>query len=359
MNKEKQQLCYSNYLDLPTLLKTQVLESRKLGHEAHDEMLFIITHQAYELWFKQILHELYSILELFSTLPLDEKKLHTIAARLQRIIKIQFLLNQQISIIETMTSLDFLDFRDYLIPASGFQSIQFREIELRLGLSHHLSSSSYGGFTEDDKTYLKKVGQQVSLFELLDAWLTRMPFLEFGEFSFWGSYEKAVKIMLDNDKSIIENNPLLSTSEKNQQLRELETTRQSFSCLFDKSLYQQYKQDGHFKLTHNATLAALFIQLYRDEPLLQLPFKILNQLMDVDAQLTTWRSNHYLMVQRMLGTKIGTGGSSGHEYLKSTISSKRIYADLFNLSTFLIPRSKLPILPEQLVRNLGFYQPRH
>ncbi len=359
MNKEKQQLCYSNYLKLPTLLNTQEPESCKHGDEAHDEMLFIITHQAYELWFKQILHELYSVLELFSALPLDEKKLHTIAARLQRIIKIQFVLNQQISIIETMTSLDFLDFRDFLIPASGFQSIQFREIELRLGLSHHSSSSTYGRFTDDDKTYLEKVGQQVSLFELLDTWLARMPFLEFREFSFWDSYGKAVKIMLDNDKSIIENNPLLSSSEKNQQQKELETTRQSFNCLFDKNLYEQYKQDGHFKLTHNATLAALFILLYRDEPLLQLPFKILNQLMDIDAQLTTWRSNHYLMVQRMLGTKIGTGGSSGHEYLKSTISSKRIYADLFNLSTYLIPRSKLPALPESLVRNLGLYQQRH
>lgn len=359
MNKEKQPLCYSGYLKLPTLLSTQVLESAKHGHESHDEMLFIITHQAYELWFKQILHELYSVLEIFSALPLDEKKLHTIAARLQRIIKIQFVINQQISILETMTSLDFLDFRDFLIPASGFQSIQFREIELRLGLSHHLTNCTYGRFTDEDKTYLEKVAQQVSLFELLDAWLARMPFLEFQEFSFWDSYGTAVKIMLDNDGSIIENNPFLSSSEKNQQLQELETTRQSFNCLFDENLYEQYKQEGHFKLSHNATLAALFIRLYRDEPLLQLPFKVLNKLMDIDAQLTTWRSNHYLMVQRMLGTKIGTGGSSGHEYLKSTISSKRIYADLFNLSTYLIPRSKLPVLPESLVRNLGFYQQRH
>ena len=359
MNKEKQQLCYSDYLKLPILLDTQVPESGKHGHEAHDEMLFIITHQAYELWFKQILHELCSILALFSALPLDEKKLYTISARLQRIIKIQHVINQQISILETMTPLDFLDFRDYLIPASGFQSIQFREIELRLGLSHHLSSCTYGRFSDDDKTYLEKVAEQVSLFELLDAWLARTPFLEFRDFSFWDSYGAAVKTMLDNDANIIGNNPLLNASERNQQLQDLEMTRQSFNCLFDESLYQQYKQDGHFKFTHNATLAALFIQLYRDEPLLQLPFKVLNQLMDIDAQLTTWRSNHYLMVQRMLGTKIGTGGSSGHEYLKSTINSKRIYADLFNLSTYLIPRSKLPKLPESLIHSLGFYQERY
>jgi len=359
MNKDKKPLCYSDYLNLPTLLTTQAPESHKQGHEAHDEMLFIITHQAYELWFKQILHELHSVLELFSAIPLDEKKLHAIAARLRRIIKIQFVINQQISILETMTPLDFLDFRDFLIPASGFQSIQFREIELRLGLSHHLSSCSYGRFTAEDKAYLEKVARQISLFERLEAWLERTPFLEFQAFSFWDSYGSAVKIMLENDGRIIKHNPLLSASEKNQQLQELEATRQSFDCLFDASLYDQHKQAGLFKLSHNATLAALFIQLYRDEPLLQLPFKVLNQLMDIDAQLTTWRSNHYLMVQRMLGTKIGTGGSSGQEYLKSTIRSKRIYADLFNLSTYLIPRSKLPALPDTLVRNLGFYLERH
>lgn len=359
MNKEKQQLYYSNYLKLSALLNSQEPESNKHGHPAHDEMLFIITHQAYELWFKQILHELNSVLKLFSALPLDEKKLHTISSRLTRIIKIQQVINQQISILETMTPLDFLDFRDYLIPASGFQSIQFREIELRLGLSHHLTSVTYGRFTEGDKAYLEKVTHQASLFELLDAWLARTPFLEFQEFSFWDSYSSAVKIMLENDHRIVENNTMLSVTERKQQLKELETTQQSFNCLFDESLYEQFKQEGHFKLSHKATLSALFIQLYRDEPLLQLPFKVLNQLMDIDAQLTTWRNNHFLMVQRMLGTKIGTGGSSGHEYLRSTISSKRIYADLFNLSTYLIPRSKLPKLPESLVRSLGFCQERH
>lgn len=359
MNSQKNQLCYGDYLQLPVLLKTQKPESAKHGQEAHDEMLFIITHQAYELWFKQILYELRSVLDLFSASPLDEKKLNTVSARLGRIIKIQSVINQQIGILETMTPLDFLDFRDYLIPASGFQSVQFREIELRLGLSHHLSSCSYGRFNPEDKAYLEQVASQVSLFELLDAWLDRTPFLEFQDFSFWDSYGDAVSTMLHNDADIIEKNPVLNSDEKKQQLEELDKTKQSFACLFNEGLYHQHQLEGHFKLSHKATLAALFILLYRDEPLLQLPFKVLNQLMDIDAHLTSWRSNHALMVQRMLGSKIGTGGSSGHEYLKSTITGKRVYSDLFNLSTFLIPRSKLPHLPESLVHNLGFYKPRH
>jgi tryptophan 2,3-dioxygenase len=359
MNKPAKPLYYGDYLKLNSLLNAQNPESGRYGKEAHDEMLFIITHQTYELWFKQILHELLSVLELFSAIPLDEKRLHVIAARLDRIIRIQQVINQQIGILETMTPLDFLDFRNFLVPASGFQSRQFREIELRLGLSHHLKNASFGRFTEEDRSYLERTARQISLFERVDDWLARTPFLEFEDFSFWNSYRIAVEKMLAGDAEIIRNNPLLSDEEKNQQSVELEATRQSFACLFDPRLYEQYRQEGRFQLSHKATLAALFIQLYRDEPLLQLPFRLLTRLMDIDEQLTHWRSSHALMAQRMLGTKIGTGGSSGHDYLKSTISGKRLFADLFNLSTYLIPRSQLPALPESLQRNLGFQQERH
>lgn len=359
MNNPAKPLYYGDYLKLSSLLNAQFPESGRYGRETHDEMLFIITHQTYELWFKQILHELLSILELFSAVPLDEKKLHVIAARLDRIIRIQQVINQQIGILETMTPLDFLDFRNFLVPASGFQSRQFREIELRLGLSHHLKNFGFGRFTEEDRRHLERVAGQLSLFERVDAWLARTPFLEFEDFSFWHSYRVAVENMLAGDADIIGNNPLLSEPEKAQQLVELEATRQSFICLFDPQLFEQHRQQGNFQLSHKATLAALFIQLYRDEPLLQQPFRVLTRLMDLDEQLTHWRSSHALMAQRMLGSKIGTGGSSGHDYLRSTVSGKRLFADLFNLSTYLIPRSQLPALPESLQRNLGFQQERH
>lgn len=359
MSDRTKPLYYADYLNLSLLLNAQTPESGKFGKEAHDEMLFIITHQTYELWFKQILHELRSVLELFSAMPLDERRLHIIAVRLDRIVHIQHVINQQIGILETMTPLDFLDFRNVLIPASGFQSRQFREIELRLGLSHHLSNFNFGRFTPEDCAYLERVAEQPSLFDHVEAWLSRTPFLESEGFSFWNSYRRTVDKMLDSDAEIIRTNPLLSDKEKRQQLADHASTRQSFACLFDRQLYEQYQKQGSFQLTHKATLAALFIQLYRDEPLLQLPFRVLTRLMDVDEQLTHWRSSHALMVQRMLGSKIGTGGSSGHEYLKSTISDKRIFADLFNLSTYLVPRSLLPALPESLRRNLGFHQERH
>jgi tryptophan 2,3-dioxygenase len=101
-------------------------------------------------------------------------------------------------------------------------------------------------------------------------------------------------------------------------------------------------------------LAAVFINLYRDEPILHLPFRLLMALVQLDELFTTWRYRHVMMVQRMIGSKIGTGGSSGSDYLKSTTENNRFFRDLFNLSTFLLPRSALPALPDSLRAALDF-----
>ncbi len=350
-----QGLYYADYLQLDRLLQAQQPESGKRGGaEAHDEMLFIITHQAYELWFKQILHELKSVLDLFASVPMDERKLGIIVARLERVVAIQKLINQQIGILETMTPLDFLDFRNELIPASGFQSAQFREIELRLGLRARLAPTAFSRLAADDRDRLQRIARETSLFEHIDAWLARTPFLEFEGFNFWESYRQAVAVMLETDRRSILGNPLLSSAETAQQLAELESTRRTFDRLFEPDGFRMLREQGVFQLSQASVLSALFINLYRDEPILHLPFRLLTHLMDLDEQLTAWRSGHALMVQRMLGGKIGTGGTSGHDYLRRTVEKKRIFADLYNLSTFLIPRSALPVLPSRLRRHLGF-----
>ncbi|MGH8549185.1 MAG: tryptophan 2,3-dioxygenase family protein [Methylococcales bacterium] len=358
MKNSDQNLYYADYLRLDSILDAQHPESAKRGRPAHDEILFIITHQAFELWFKQILHELSSIQELFAQVPINEQDLYKIVGRLGRIVRIQKLIHQQFNVLESMTPLDFLDFRDDLTPASGFQSVQFREIELRLGLSPRLKPVNFGRFKESDQDRLERVGQQRSLFELLDAWLLRMPFLKFGDFDFWQTYREAVDQMLIRDSETITDNPFLKGPETTIQLRELEHTRMSFACLFDAEQYREQQLTGNVRLSHASTLAALFIALYREEPLLQLPFELLTRLMDIDEELSSWRSGHAVMVHRMVGRKIGTGGSSGHDYLKATIERQRIFADLFNLSTFLIPRSALPELPETVKRVLDFSSPR-
>ena len=134
MSEETTSVHYINYLALDKVLDAQNPLSGKGKEAAHEEMLFIIIHQTYELWFKQILHEVNSAMELFKADKIDESNLGVVVSRLERVNKIMTTLVGQLDILETMTSLDFLDFRHYLSPASGFQSHQFRKLEVMLGL---------------------------------------------------------------------------------------------------------------------------------------------------------------------------------------------------------------------------------
>ncbi|KAK6620346.1 hypothetical protein RUM44_006747 [Polyplax serrata] len=132
---EESGLLYGEYLQLDKILKAQKLMSEQYRTTVHDEHLFIITHQAYELWFKQILWEVDSVRNLFGfSERVNESKTLEILKRLNRIVLILKLLVDQVMILETMTPLDFMEFRDFLAPASGFQSLQFRLLENKLGV---------------------------------------------------------------------------------------------------------------------------------------------------------------------------------------------------------------------------------
>ena len=135
MNSKSKTVTYQDYLKIPELLSLQHPLSKEAGELAHDEVLFIITHQVYELWFKLILHELDSVLELFHKDVINEQHMGAIVSRFQRIIEIQKILIEQVGVLETMSPADFLEFRDLLAPASGFQSIQFRLLEIKMGLA--------------------------------------------------------------------------------------------------------------------------------------------------------------------------------------------------------------------------------
>ncbi len=360
----KSGIYYGEYLQLDKITNAQELESEKIGKPAHDEMLFIITHQAYELWFKQILFELKSIINFFDDPVVEDKNMGVVLHRLSRIKSIQRVLIQQIDIIETLTPLDFLEFRDLLVPASGFQSIQFKQIEIMLGIEYKNRIAAdreffHSRLKTDDRLKLEQLEEQPNLLELTDHWLERMPFLEFGKFDFWIEYAAAVERMLESDSEIIQNNPTLSDREKQYQLNDLEGTRVRFQSLLDESKFNELRGKGEFRLSHQGFLAALFIHLYRDEPMLYSPCRYLTTLVDIDELFTNWRQRHAVMVQRMLGTKIGTGGSSGHDYLSATTRQNRVFIDLYNLSTFLIPKADRPALPAELRQALGFFFSGH
>jgi tryptophan 2,3-dioxygenase len=350
---------YADYLQLEKLLNCQDTKSGEYGAPAHDEMLFIIVHQAYELWFKQILHEIDSINRIFTSDSVDERSIGIAVSRLHRITEIQKILIEQLRVLETMTPLDFLEFRDYLIPASGFQSFQFRLIENKLGLSdkkriQYNNADYLNTLEENHRKLIMETVKDPSMIELVGRWLERTPFLQYGDFDFWGMYKKAVERMLENDRNIILNNKTLSEGKRNTQLKLLEATRNNFDVLFDADKHNEQIENGERSLSNKATLGALFINLYRDEPLFHMPFMFLNMLVEMDELFTEWRYRHALMVQRMIGAKIGTGGSSGHNYLMATVNKHRVFTDLFNLSTYLIPRSGLPELPEDLIKQLSF-----
>jgi tryptophan 2,3-dioxygenase len=360
MDKLYPPIYYSDYLQLSKLLSSQAPKSDEYLRPAHDEMLFIIVHQVYELWFKLIIHELDSVIKMFREETVDEKNIGVAVSRIGRITEIQKILIDQLRILETMTPLDFLDFRDFLFPASGFQSFQFRLIENKLGLKsenriQYNNADYFNTLSPEHRKIILQSMENISLFELVQKWLERTPFLNYGDFSFWDLYKTTVGQMLEREKQVILENKTLSDRKKENQLRQNEITKEHFEALFNEDKYVDLLRKGDVRLSMKAMLAALFINLYRDEPILHMPFMLLNSILEMDELFTTWRYRHSLMVHRMIGSKLGTGGSSGHNYLTKTVEKHRIFIDLFNLSTYLISRSSLPELPDKLKKELGFY----
>ncbi len=360
--KKQAELDYPSYLRLDRLLGAQERLSAKGGKAAaHDEMLFIIVHQAYELWFKQILFEMDRIQSEFSGRVVNDKSLRMILGGLDRIQCILELLPKQLDILETMTPLDFLDFRSLFRTASGFQSMQFREFEIRLGLRDEdrvmYANKAYTSYlSARDQKFVATLNKKPSLFEQLEQWLARTPFVEMGGYRFWSDYKKAVGEMLDADEKAIGSDKALNKEVRAAEMAKLNVTRQRFDELWN--WFGQKKKPANdglsWRLSGRALQAALFITLYRDQPVLQMPYRIISRLMDIDETLTLWRYRHALMTQRMLGHKMGSGGTSGPDYLLQTAQKQRVFKDFFGLTTFLIPRSRLPELPNAVEAKMGF-----
>lgn len=351
---------YHDYLQIDKLLDAQHLRSEALNEPAHEEMLFIIVHQVYELWFKQIIHELKSLQTLFKQELVDERSIGTAVGRLERVMAIQQLLIEQIRVMETMTPLDFLDFRKHLFPASGFQSYQFRQVEVLLGLpaENRLTYNHkpyHCVFQGPQKEYLEETENEGTLFKSMETWLERTPFLKFGNFNFLEAYHDAVRNMMAREYEAIQRSPLLDEEAKTMRKEILKANEDYIMAVTDPDQHSIMVAEGKLRLSYRATMAALFINLYRDEPILRQPFLFLQRLSEVDENLTAWRTRHAQMVLRMLGRKMGTGGSSGHDYLAATAAKHVIYSDLHNISTLLIPRMDLPVLPEDLKQNLSFF----
>jgi len=238
--EEGRELSYGTYLKVPELLELQ----NGLSAE-HDELLFIVAHQVYELWFKVVLFELEAARD-----RIDSDDMFFALHYLKRVHVIEKLLVEQIDVLETMSPQDFLAFRSQLAPASGFQSVQFREIEFLSGLK--------------EPKYLAR---------------------------------------------------LEATAEEAARLRKR---------LDDPSLNEAF----HHLLQRRGSPTLL--EVFRDRERHGDLFDLCEALLDHDEAFAHWRARHVLMVERQIGGKTGTGGSSGAEYLRTTLG-KRFYPDLWDV----------------------------
>ena len=358
---ENQPMYYGGYLHLDKVLDAQHPVSFEKGNEpAHDEMLFIIIHQAYELWFKQILFELDYAMKVFAQEKINDNSedLNLVRHRLHRVISIMQLLNQQVTILDTMTPLDFLEFRNLLTPSSGFQSKQFRLIEARLGLQidkrhqkDYYKRTNEGGFTKEDYSNITETEAHKNLLQLINDWLERMPFFTN---EYWKQYQSAVPTSVTQHPFWVDYRHIYQTG-----LTEREQNKiHDFDYVFFEQTPAGYTPEQLENLRSNfspaALRAALFIMLYRDFPVFQTSYQILDSLIEIDHLMSNWRHKHLIMVRRMIGMRVGTGNTSGAGYLEGALSKHYVYRDISGLSTYLIERRKLPKLPEELIRNLGF-----
>ncbi|MBS1614479.1 MAG: tryptophan 2,3-dioxygenase [Bacteroidetes bacterium] len=335
---------YSDYLQIDKILSAQQLESDKLGQHAHDEMLFIVIHQTYELWFKQVLFEVSSVIDIMSQPNIQDNSpdLFVVNHRLDRVVKILQVLVDQVTIMETMTPLDFLDFRNMLRPASGFQSIQFKQLEAFLGLrmeNRHGKEYYVSQLRPEDKKRIEEVEKTQPLLSLINNWLERMPFFDTPEY--WQGWEQTGELHPFWQKYADTYAGSLTEGEK-------------FNLDYFKEQLLGVEKKPEWSLSPKARRAALFIMLYRDYPLLQMPYNLMNVLLEIDNTLSAWRYRHMNMVHRMIGTRTGTGGSTGKDYLRGALNSHYIFAEFAGLTSFLIERNKLPKLSPALRTRLGF-----
>ena len=351
---------YHDYLELDKVLEAQTPKSGTQGRKpSSDEMLFIITHQSFELWFKQIHHELDFIQEAFAKPTLADEALSLAHLRLERICSIYELMIAQFDVLMTMTPLDFLDFRDELVPASGFQSVQFRHLDARLGVKDVREEIASGlpALAATKARHMKRLSEEVekpSLAEQMNAWLERFKFINVDQFDFETQYRVAVEDHFAKERAILLKTHADHSEALKAQLASLDRSLAAFHTIFSDESYRELAEKHGFNLSRRGLVAAIFITLYSEQPLLQLPWRFLKTSQKLNTLMSAWKSKHLAMVRMMIGTRMGTGGSTGEIFLKQSLYQKQVFQEMAFLASFLLPRSCIPKLPKPVCEQLRF-----
>ncbi|XP_071840045.1 tryptophan 2,3-dioxygenase-like [Apostichopus japonicus] len=336
--KPQKILVYKDYLQLDNkILNAQDRESGRDGDPPHhDEMFFIIVHQVYELWFKSNIHDLRSVMDSLKNVELV--KLNRVNEKMTRMTSIMKICVDQLHTLETLNPAEFMGFRSYLFPASGFQSYQFRIFENTFGLKHK-SRSEFGRqhYKQDHpKDILKQIDtseEEKTFVDVLESWLAKVFREEPQSKVFWEKFEKGVKGTIEDIKS------------KNKSPEEEQKAVAIWQSVIKKELHDKKIIDGHRKMSFDAWRGALMITYLRNrQEKYAVAHNFLNLVRDADNLLMKWRYHHVQMVHRQIGDKAGTGGTtSGYSYLKSTVGDQyRVFKDLFDFHGFLLEPKHLP-----------------
>ena len=343
---------YADYLQLHELLELQG-DDRNINS---DEMHFIIVHQTFELWFKQVIRELSEARNILGGDHVPEDDIPRAVDHLGRTTEIFRLMANQWTVLETLTPQGFLAFRDGLGSASGFESFQMREFEILLGLDNDDRIggmdplSSFRRMAEGDErsatilARLEDAVSQPSLYESMMNWVERTPIMG----SSYGSKGDA-----ENVRAYIETH-----LEAHRAVCEEAAERSAGWGAGDPSKMAARMAAAHdgavsFLMPEGevsrARAGLLFIESYRELPLLTWPRTLIDAIVELEESIVKWRHSHARMVERIMGRRIGTGGTSGVDYLDAT-SQYRIFKDLWGVRTILVKPEKRPAL-----KNAEFY----
>ena len=302
---------YSEYLRLEELLKLQTGVEGETRSISNDELHFILVHQNFELWFKLVINELTCTRNILSSDYVEETKLPQAVHHMERVIETFKLMSQQWRVMETLEPQDFLNFRDELGTASGFESFQMREMESLMG-SKWIDGKLVG-----------KSETSSSLYDVTCDWLERTPI----QGSVYGS---------TNDEKNVDD---FITDYLSAHKKLYPDTNKDAVNFFEEESSLRRRRAG-----------LVFIESYRELPLLAWPRKLISTLIELEQSMILWRTSHARMVERMIGRRIGTGGSSGVDYLDMT-TKYRVFVDLWAVRSILIKKEALPEL-----KNKEFYE---
>ncbi|HEX6882978.1 MAG TPA: tryptophan 2,3-dioxygenase family protein [Planctomycetota bacterium] len=347
---------YWDYIRVEELLALQKGLADDEGQLTNDEVLFITVHQVFELWFKLILRELRTLRDCFQREHVHEQELSRAVAGIRRVTTIERLCTDHFQVMETLWTRNYLAFRDKLTPASGFQSAQLRQIEIVLGLSDEQrvaleTGESYldalRAHDGSESPALRRVQREkegVSLKQAVDEWLYRTPIEGLGPAREGGdaalarfveSYSAAHAAEVDRTAALA-----FARARRQEETAELKRRFEAEKERLRRFLHPSEAEGGARRARIRA--AALFIVQNPELPLLAWPREVVSGLIELEQGLLVFRQRHARMVERIIGRRVGTGGSSGVDYLDRTALSYRVFEDLWALRTFQVQPAANP-----------------